>query len=125
MVSFTGLRPIHLQVGDAERAALFYDEGLGTHRVVTKHDGQMIILAAPGGDDLLTVSEGAIGADASAPVDDNDGIDHFGFTPADQSRVDHAVEQLLAAGATPIRTIELAPGWPTAFLRDPDGALHI
>lgn len=123
MVAFTGLRHVHLKVADVERAARFYEVALGMEKVLTKHDGRMVILSTPGVDDVLTVSEGSIGADVdpSARVGDNGGIDHFGFTLADQRQLPQAVEQLLAAGATLIRTTELAPGWSTAFLRDPDG----
>jgi hypothetical protein len=92
-------------------------------RVVTKYDGQMVILATPGSGDALTVSHGSIGADVdtSERIGDNGGIDPFGFTLADQNQCDEAVEQLLAAGAALIRRADLGPGWPTAFLRDPDG----
>jgi catechol 2,3-dioxygenase-like lactoylglutathione lyase family enzyme len=123
MVPFTGMRHIHLKVTDVERSARFYEQGLGMERVVTKHGGRMIILGTPGMGDVLTVSQGSVGADvdASARVGDNGGIDHFGFALTDQGQFDLAVEQLVAAGATLIKATELAPGWPTAFLRDPDG----
>jgi catechol 2,3-dioxygenase-like lactoylglutathione lyase family enzyme len=123
MVTFTGLRHIHLKVTNVQRAALFYQEGLGMERVVTKYGGRMVILSTPGGVDALTVSEGSIGADVvrSGRAGDNGGIDHFGFTLADQSQVDRAVGRLVAAGATLVRVTEVFPGWPTAFLQDPDG----
>jgi AcrR family transcriptional regulator len=54
-------------------------------------------------------------------VGQNGGIDHFGFTLVDQNQLDAAVTAVIAAGGTLLRTDELAPGWPTAFLRDPDG----
>ena len=90
---------------------------------MTKYGGQMIILSTPGAGDALTVSRGSIGSDvdASPRVGDNGGIDHFGFTLADQSQVDRAIGQLLAAGGTLVRVTEVFPGWPTAFLQDPDG----
>jgi len=123
MVTFTGMRHIHLKVADIERSVRFYEQGLGMERVMTKHDGQMVIMTSPGGGDALTLSLGSIGADvdASGRIGDNGGIDHFGFTMADQNQVDQAVEQLVAAGATLIKMSEIAPGFPTAFLRDPDG----
>jgi hypothetical protein len=34
---------------------------------------------------------------------------------------DAAIDQICAAGGTLLTRDELAPGWPTAFLRDPDG----
>ena len=124
MVSFGGMRHIHLKVRDIERSARFYEHGFGMQRVMSKHDGQMVILSTPGSGDVLTLSEGSIGADVDAGVGrvgDNGGIDHFGFTLDNQRECDAAVDQLVAAGATLIRKSELGPGWPTAFLRDPDG----
>lgn len=123
MTTFTGLRHLHLKVADVGRAVRFYQEGLGMQTVASKHEGRMVVLTTPGGDDVLTLSEGAIGADVdrSARVGDNGGIDHFGFALADQGRLAEAVDHLVASGATLIATSELAPGWPTAFLRDPDG----
>jgi catechol 2,3-dioxygenase-like lactoylglutathione lyase family enzyme len=123
MASFTGMRHIHLKVADIERSARFYEQGLGMERVLTSHNGQMVILGTPGAGDALTLSVGSIGADVdqSGRVGDNGGIDHFGFTLADQHQVDEAVAQLVAAGGTLISKTELVPGFPSAFLRDPDG----
>jgi catechol 2,3-dioxygenase-like lactoylglutathione lyase family enzyme len=123
MASFTGMRHIHLKVADIERSVRFYEEGLGMKEVMTKHEGQMVILTTPDGGDVLTLSQGSIGADvdASGRIGDNGGIDHFGFTMADQNQLDQAIEQLVAAGATFIKKSEIASGFPTAFLRDPDG----
>jgi catechol 2,3-dioxygenase-like lactoylglutathione lyase family enzyme len=125
MVAFTGMRHVHLKVVDVERAARFYEQGFGMERVMSKPDdqGRIVFLATPGGGDLLTLSDGSRGAeiDRSGRAGDNGGVDHFGFTLADQSECAEAVEQLVAAGATLIETTELAPGWPSAFLRDPDG----
>lgn len=124
MVEFKGLHHLHLKVRDVERAARFYEKGLGLERVAVKHEGKMVVLATPGAGDALTLSEGSIGADIDARegrLGDNGGIDHFGFTLANQNELDAAVARLVEVGATLISIKELAPGWPTAFLRDPDG----
>ena len=123
MVTFTGMQHIHLKVSDIERSVRFYEAGLGMQRLMDKHDGQMVILTTPGRGDMVTLSLGSIGCDVGDIGDpgDNGGIDHFGFGVEDHDRFDQAVEQLVAAGATLMHTDELAPGWPTAFLRDPDG----
>ena len=120
---FTGMSHIHLKVRDTERAATFYRDGLGMTELMTKHDGKMVILGTPGVGDLLTISEGGIGADVDALGEpgDNGGIDHFGFGLADHGEFDAAVQHLVDAGATLLHVTELAPGWPTAFLRDPEG----
>lgn len=123
MIQSRGLAHLHLKVADLERSARFYEK-LGFERSATKHDGKMLFLSTPGGGDLLTLSEGSnpgeVG-DSSSHLGENGGIDHFGFALVDQTTVPDAVEELVAAGATLIEMRDLAPGWPTAFLRDPDG----
>jgi catechol 2,3-dioxygenase-like lactoylglutathione lyase family enzyme len=124
MVQCTGLAHLHLKVANAERAARFYTEGFGMQRFAVKHNGQLIALVMPGRRDVLTLSEGTIGAEvdrSAARVGDHGGIDHFGFALSADSHLDEAIDQLIAAGATYVRHLELAPGFPSAFLRDPDG----
>jgi catechol 2,3-dioxygenase-like lactoylglutathione lyase family enzyme len=119
---------VHLKVRDVERAVRFYEDGFGMTRVMDKHDGQMVILSTPNGGDVLTVSSNELMPELAGTANpaqdragDNGGIDHFGFSLADQTEFDAAIEQLCTAGATVLTRDELAPGWPTAFLRDPDG----
>jgi catechol 2,3-dioxygenase-like lactoylglutathione lyase family enzyme len=124
MVQFMGLAHLHLKVADAERSARFYEAGFGMQRLAVKHDGQLIALVMPGCLDVLTLSEGTIGGEvdqSSARVGDHGGIDHFGFALSEDSRLDEAIDRLTAAGATDVRHLELAPGFPSAFLRDLDG----
>jgi catechol 2,3-dioxygenase-like lactoylglutathione lyase family enzyme len=124
MVQFTGLAHLHLKVANAERAAHFYEVGLGMKRLAVKHDGQLIALVMPGRRDVLTLSEGTIGAEvdrSAARVGDHGGIDHFGFALSTDSRLDEAIDWLTAAGATYVRHLEIAPGIPSVFLRDLDG----
>jgi catechol 2,3-dioxygenase-like lactoylglutathione lyase family enzyme len=124
MVKFTGLVHLHLKVADVERAARFYEAGLGMRRLAVKHDGKMIVLSMPERFDVLTLSEGTIGAEVdrtSARIGDHGGIDHFGFALSSDSEFDEAVRRLTAAGATYVHNLDLAPGVPSAFLRDPDG----
>jgi catechol 2,3-dioxygenase-like lactoylglutathione lyase family enzyme len=128
MVAFTGIRHIHLKVADVERSVRFYEQAIGMVHVMDKHDSRMVILATPAGDDILTVSHGDLTPELAGTADpstervgDNGGIDHFGFALGDQSDFDAAVEQICAAGGEVVDRGELAPGWPTAFLRDPDG----
>ena len=123
MSMFTGMSHIHLKVHDVDRAVAFYRDGLGMAELMTKHDGQMVILGTPDAGDVLTLSKGAIGVDVDSLGEpgDNGGIDHFGFGLANHDDFDAAVAHLIDAGATLLHQTELAPGWPTAFLRDPEG----
>jgi catechol 2,3-dioxygenase len=123
MVAYNGMHHVHLKVADLERAARFYERGFGMERVMIGPDEEMVILTTSGAGDVLTLSTGSAGGDVdrSERTGDNGGIDHFGFTLADQNQLDQAVEQLVAVGATLIRKTEVVPGLPSAYLRDPDG----
>jgi catechol 2,3-dioxygenase-like lactoylglutathione lyase family enzyme len=124
MVKCVGLGHLHLKVADVERSARFYEQGLGMMRLAVKHEGKAIVLFIPGRLDVLTLSEGAIGAEVdhtSARVGDHGGFDHFGFVLSGDSDLDEAVEQLTLKGAAYLRHFEIAPGVPSVFVRDPDG----
>lgn len=124
MARFVGLAHLHLKVADIERSARFYEEGFGMRRLAVEHDGRMIVLFMPGRLDVLTLSEGTIGAEVdqtTARVGDHGGIDHFGFSLSGGSRFGEAIDRLTAAGATFVSHLKLGPGFPSAFLRDPDG----
>ncbi|MGO9602941.1 MAG: VOC family protein [Candidatus Binataceae bacterium] len=124
MVTFTGIGHLHLKVADVERSARFYEQGLGMRRMSVKHDGKLIALFLPSSVDVLTLSEGAIGAEVdhtTADIGAHGGIDHFGFAVSDDSDLEEAIARLVAAGATYLRHHDIAPGLPSAFLRDPDG----
>jgi catechol 2,3-dioxygenase-like lactoylglutathione lyase family enzyme len=124
MVRFTGIGHLHLKVADIERAARFYEEGLGMRRMSVKHDGKLIAMFLPPSVDVLTLSEGAIGAEVdheSADIGAQGGIDHFGFVLSEDSNLEEAIERLTDAGAKFSHHHDIAPGVPTAFLRDPDG----
>jgi catechol 2,3-dioxygenase-like lactoylglutathione lyase family enzyme len=122
MVATKGLAHLHLKVSDLDRSIRFY-ASLGFEPVADKHAGTQVFLGNDAGD-LLTLSAGPNPGeygDSSRHVGENGGIDHFGFALVDQTQMPQVIDELVAAGATLVDTAELAPGWPTAFLRDPDG----
>lgn len=49
------------------------------------------------------------------------GIQHFGFRLLEAEDIDDAVETVLAHGGTLLRRGEFAPGFPFAYVADPDG----
>jgi len=102
MVEFTGIGHLHLKVASVERAACFYEEGLGMRRMSVKHDGKLLSMFLPHSVDVLTLSEGAIGAEVdhdSADIGAQGGIDHFGFVLSEDSSLEEAVARLVYAGA--------------------------
>ncbi len=122
MAATKGLAHLHLKVSDLDRSIRFY-ASLGFEPVADKHEGTQVFLGNDAGD-LLTLSAGPNPGeygDSSRHVGENGGIDHFGFALVDQTQMPQVIDELVAAGATLVDTAELAPGWPTAFLRDPDG----
>ena len=124
MVEFTGIGHLHLKVANVERAARFYEQGLGMRRMSVKHEGKLIAMFLPQSVDVLTISEGAIGAevdDESADIGAQGGIDHFGFALSEDSDLEEAIVRLVSAGAKYSHHHDISPGVPTAFLRDPDG----
>jgi catechol 2,3-dioxygenase-like lactoylglutathione lyase family enzyme len=124
MAHFTGIGHLHLKVADIERAARFYEKGLRMQRVAVKHDGKLIALLLPDSLDVLTLSEGSIGAEidhTSADIGAQGGIDHFGFALTSDSNLDEAIEQLTTAGGKFLHHFDIAPGLASAFMRDPDG----
>ena len=115
MAHFTGIGHLHLKVADIERAARSYEQGLGMQRVGVKHDSKLIVLLLPDSLDVLTLSEGTIGAETdhtSAHIGTQGGIDHFGFTLSSDSTLDEAIEQLTAAGGeSPNCAPPARPSW--------------
>ncbi len=49
------------------------------------------------------------------------GIEHFGFRLVDPKDIDKAVKDAVAAGGKLLRRGEFSPGFPYAYVADPDG----
>ena len=49
------------------------------------------------------------------------GIDHFGFRLKKAGDIDQAVDEVQKAGGKLLRRGEFAPGFPFAYVTDPDG----
>lgn len=112
MVRTHGLTHISLAVADPERSLRFYETVFGVEEYY--RDETNIQARGPGMDILaFELDRKQAGRDG--------GIRHFGFRLVDPKDIDEAVETALAAGATLVSRGEFAPGYPYAYVRDPDG----
>jgi catechol 2,3-dioxygenase-like lactoylglutathione lyase family enzyme len=108
-----GLTHLALAVRDVERAFRFYEQVFGMTAYF--REPGCIHATTPGCRDVLTFNErpeqaGQVG-----------GVAHFGFRLQSPADIDEAVREALAAGGTLLRRGEFAPGYPFAYVADPDG----
>ena len=108
-----GLTHLNLAVADPERSLRFYGEVFGVKEYY--RDDTSIQVQGPGPHDVLAFerdpeSAGKLG-----------GIAHFGFRLTKPADIDAAVEAVQRAGGKLLRRGEFAPGFPFAYVHDPDG----
>jgi catechol 2,3-dioxygenase-like lactoylglutathione lyase family enzyme len=113
MVETHGLTHLSLAVRDLERSLEFYSAVFGV-REYYRDDGQ-IQVQGPGPHDVIAFEK----AEATAGV--IGGITHFGFRLRRPSDIDLAVSEVERAGGELLRRGEFAPGFPFAYVSDPDG----
>lgn len=113
MIRTYGLSHVSLTVRDAERAFAFYHAVFGLE-AVQRSEG-VIQAQTPGKQDVIVF-------DQTRPLPEaRGGIDHFGFQLVDPKDIDAVVEAVVAAGGTVLRRGEHEPGFPYAYVLDPDG----
>ena len=108
-----GLTHISLVVRDLDRALRFYEQLFGVREY--HRDATSVQVQGPGPHDVIAFELGERAAG------ERGGIDHFGFRLVDAADIDEAVRNALAAGGTLLRSGEFAPGFPFAYVADPDG----
>lgn len=113
MVKTYGLTHVALAVRDVERSLHFYQEVIGVE-AYSREDGR-IHVRTPGCHDVITFDQHAPAAGATA------GIIHFGFRLQSAGDIDVAVREVEQAGGTVLRRGEFRPGFPYAYVADPDG----
>ena len=113
MVKTFGLTHINLAVRDGEKALAFYRRVFGVE-AYSRADG-LIHCGTPGAHDVITFHPGG------AQPGEVGGLAHFGFRLVAASDIDLAVREVEAAGGTLLRRGEFSPGYPYAYVSDPDG----
>ena len=113
MVKTHGLTHINLAVRDPDRSLRFYREVFGV--VEYFRDGNSIQVQGPGPHDVLAFERDAESAGRAG------GVTHFGFRLQSPDDIDAAVREVERAGGRLLRRGEFAPGFPFAYVVDPDG----
>jgi len=113
MVKTHGLTHISLAVRDTERSLRFYSSVFGVREYF--RDAEQIQAQGPGPHDVIAFEKSASTAGARG------GIGHFGFRLTRPDDIDLAVKEVEQAGGTLLRQGEFSPGYPFAYVLDPDG----
>ena len=113
MVKTYGLSHISLAVKEPERSLAFYSAVFGVREYF--RDEQQIQVLGPGPHDVIAFETSE---DLAGRVG---GITHFGFRLTCPSDIDVAVAEAEKAGGRILRQGEFSPGFPFAYIADPDG----
>ncbi len=113
MIRTHGLSHVALAVADPDRALRFYREVFGVREYYRDADSVQVL--GPGAHDVLAFERRPALAGVTG------GIIHFGFRLTQPQDIESAVTAVLAAGGTLVSRGEFRPGFPYAFVRDPDG----
>ena len=113
MIETHGLTHVNLAVRDPQRSLEFYGAVFGVKEYY--RDEGSIQVQGPGPHDVIAFEKDARAAGQKG------GLSHFGFRLKRPEDIDRAVEEVLAAGGTFLRRGEFSPGFPYAYVHDPDG----
>lgn len=112
MIKTYGLTHISLAVRDPERSMRFYRDVFGAQEY---YRDQESIQARGPGHDILAFQRDPDGAGKSG------GVSHFGFRLVSPNDIDAAVDDAVRAGGQLLERGEHSPGFPFAYVADPDG----
>jgi catechol 2,3-dioxygenase-like lactoylglutathione lyase family enzyme len=113
MIKTHGLSHLSLFVRDPDRSLAFYAKAFGVQEYY--RDANSIQVLGPGKYDVIAFEKNAKKSGKTG------GISHFGFRLQKAADIEKAVEAVLQAGGKVIQKGEFSPGFPFAFVRDPDG----
>ena len=113
MVKTRGLTHISLSVRDPERSLAFYSAVFGVREYY--RDDEQIQVLGPGRYDVIAFEK------APRLAGKTGGISHFGFRLIKPEDIEAAVSEATKAGGQILRRGEFSPGFPYAYIADPDG----
>ena len=113
MIRTYGLTHLALAVRDIERSLYFYQQVFGVEAYF-REEGRVHV-KTPGCHDVITFDQ-----NANAPGSGG-GVIHFGFRLVAPSDIDEAIKEVERAGGKVLRRGEFSPGFPYAYVADPDG----
>jgi catechol 2,3-dioxygenase-like lactoylglutathione lyase family enzyme len=113
MIQTHGLTHLSLAVADPERSLRFYAQVFGVREYF--RDEESIQALGPGPHDVLAFELHPASAGVSG------GVRHFGFRLKDPADIDLAVQEVERAGGKLLKRGEFKPGFPFAYVADPDG----
>ena len=113
MIKTHGLTHLSLSVRDPDRSLDFYAKVFGVKEYY-RDDGSIQVLG-PGKYDVIAFEKSVKDAGKKG------GIAHFGFRLTRPEDIDKAVVEVEKAGGKVLDRGEFSPGFPFAFVTDPDG----
>ncbi len=113
MIETHGLTHISLAVRDPQKALEFYTQVFGVKEYFRNE--HQIQVQGPGPFDVLAFER------REAIAGNVGGITHFGFRLKRAEDIWHAVAEVQHAGGKVLRQGEFSPGFPFAYVQDPDG----
>jgi len=113
MIETHGLTHISLAVGDPQRTLEFYAQVFGVKEYFRSED--QIQVQGPGPFDVLAFEKNPANAGNLG------GITHFGFRLKNPEDISRALLEVQRAGGKILRQGEFSPGYPFAYVEDPDG----
>jgi catechol 2,3-dioxygenase-like lactoylglutathione lyase family enzyme len=113
MVRTLGLTHLALSVRDPEISLRFYAAVFGV--VEYFRDENSIQVQGPGPHDVIAFECRPEAAGKQG------GLDHFGFRLTRAEDIDAAIDEVLRAGGELVERGEFSPGFPFAYVKDPDG----
>lgn len=113
MIKTRGLTHLSLLVPDPERSLQFYRDVFGVREYY--RDADSIQVTGPGRWDVLAFQRDGEKSGTQG------GIAHFGFRLIKPEDIDAAVTSAEKVGGRILRRGEFSPGFPFAYIEDPDG----